>query len=82
METIEELRSRLRGMTDEELRGYGVVAKIMCSCTLNSERPPRECFRTQLFEARAEWSRRHPEDDLEWLGVTEQIVRNAAKQCR
>jgi hypothetical protein len=40
VETIEELRARLRGMTDDELKGYGVVAKIMCSCSLNSEKPP------------------------------------------
>jgi hypothetical protein len=55
---LKELRTRLRNMTDNELEGYGVVAKIMCSQTLNSDQPPRECFITQLREARAEWARR------------------------
>jgi hypothetical protein len=72
MESIEELRARLRGMTNDQLKGYGVVAKIMCSCSLNSDKPPRECFRKQLSEARAEWNRRHPEDDMRWLDVIEQ----------
>ena len=79
METIEELRCRLRGMTDDELRGYGVVAKIMCSCLLDSRKPPRECFRAQLSEARAEWNRRHPEDDVGWLIVTEEICAECGK---
>jgi hypothetical protein len=29
MVDVEELRTRLRNMTDSELEGYGVVAKIM-----------------------------------------------------
>jgi hypothetical protein len=64
VETIEELRARLREMTDEELKGYVVVAKIMCSGSLNHDKPPRECFQRQLFEAREEWKRRHPEDEV------------------
>jgi hypothetical protein len=64
VETIEELRARLRGMTDEELKGYVVVAKIMCSDTLRRGKPTRECFLIQLAEARAEWNHRYPEDDL------------------
>jgi hypothetical protein len=38
VETIEELRTRLRKMTDEELKGHVVVAKIMCSGSLNRDK--------------------------------------------
>lgn len=78
METIEELRARLRSMSDEELRGYGVVAKIMCTSSLNRDRPPRECFQRQLFEAREEWKRRHPDDDV-MADVSEQICAECGK---
>jgi hypothetical protein len=55
---LEELRTRLRSMTDSELEGYGIVAKIMCSFTVNADTPPRECFTIQLRETQAEWIRR------------------------
>lgn len=59
METdLKELRTRLQSMSDHELEGFGVVAKIMCSRAVNPEQLPRECFVTQLREARAEWARR------------------------
>jgi uncharacterized protein YjiS (DUF1127 family) len=55
---LEELRTRLRKMSDDELEGYGIVAKIMCSFTVNANIPPRECFAVQLRESQAEWVRR------------------------
>jgi hypothetical protein len=58
MVDLEELRTRLRNMTDSELEGYGFVAKIMCSFTVNANIPPRECFVVQLRESQAEWVRR------------------------
>jgi hypothetical protein len=64
VETIEDLHTRLRQMTDEELRGYVVVAKIMCTGSLNHDKPPGECFQRQLFEARVEWNQRHPESEV------------------
>jgi hypothetical protein len=66
VETIEELRARLRRMSDEELKGYVVVAKIMCSGSLDPDKPPRECFLRQLSEAREEWKRRHPDHEVIW----------------
>jgi hypothetical protein len=71
VETIEELRARLRQMADEELRAYVVVAKIMCSGSVKTDKPPRECFQRQLSEARADWNQRHPESEVIWqLGGT------------
>jgi uncharacterized protein YjiS (DUF1127 family) len=53
-----ELRNRLISMSDHELEGFGVVAKIMCSFAVNEGDPPRECFLIQLREAQEEWLRR------------------------
>jgi hypothetical protein len=53
-------------MSDEELKGYVVVAKIMCSGSLDPDKPPRECFLRQLSEAREEWKRRHPDHEVIW----------------
>ena len=55
---LEELRLRLRNMTDDELEGYGIVAKIMCSFAVNPNIPPRECFAVQLRKSQAEWATR------------------------
>jgi len=55
---LEQLRARLRKMTDTELRRFGKAAKFMCSPGANLGKPPRECFVIQLEEARAEWRRR------------------------
>jgi hypothetical protein len=55
---LEELRARLRKMTDTELRHFGRAAKFMCSPGANLGKPPREAFVVQLREARAEWKRR------------------------
>jgi uncharacterized protein YjiS (DUF1127 family) len=52
---IEQLRQRLRKMSDEELTDFGLAAKFMCR-----DKKPRETFVTQLSEARAEWRRRYP----------------------
>jgi hypothetical protein len=55
---LEELRARLRKMTDSELSRFGKAAKFMCSPGANLGKPPREAFVVQLEEARAEWRRR------------------------
>jgi hypothetical protein len=58
---VEELRRRLRKMSDEELRKFGKAARYMVSPTANMGKPPLPTFVLQLEEARAEWRRRHPE---------------------
>jgi hypothetical protein len=52
---LEQLRARLRKMSDAQLVSYGKVARSLC-------RDPKcpEVFKCQLEEARAEWRRRHP----------------------
>jgi hypothetical protein len=55
---LEELRDRLRRMTDEQLRKFGEAAKFMCSPGANFGKPPRKPFVIQLEEARAEWKLR------------------------
>ena len=55
----EELRQRLRRMTDDQLRRYGAAARYMCSPRANVGKPPRENFVIQLEEAVAEWQSRH-----------------------
>jgi len=52
---LEQLRTRLRKMSDEELVRFGKAARSLC-------RDPRcpDTFKRQLQEARAEWRRRHP----------------------
>jgi hypothetical protein len=55
---LEQLRARLRKMTDTELRLFGKAAKFMCSPRANLGNPPRECFVVQFEEARAEWRRK------------------------
>jgi hypothetical protein len=57
---LEELRARLRKMTDAELLRSGKDAKFMCSPGANFGKPPRECFLIALKEAQEEWRRRHP----------------------
>ena len=51
----QQLRERLRKMSDTELMRFGKAARSLC--------PHRDCpetFKRQLEEARAEWRRRHP----------------------
>jgi hypothetical protein len=55
---LDELRARLRNMSDADLVAFGKAAKNMCSPAANLGKPPRDVFVTQLKEARAEWRRR------------------------
>jgi len=59
---VDELRTRLRKMTDEELRKFGEAARYMVSPTANMGKPPLPDFVLQLEEASAEWRRRHSEE--------------------
>lgn len=58
---LDELRARLRKMTDEELTAFGKSARYMCSPAANLGKPPREPFVIQLREAREEWRHRKAE---------------------
>src|ERR1700730_15502572 len=51
-ENIEQLRDKLRNMTDLELRKYGRFASLMSDPKKNSG-PPNPAFGIQLAEARA-----------------------------
>ena len=55
---VDELRTRLRKMSDEELRKFGKAARYMVSPTANMGKPPLPDFVLQSEEARAEWRRR------------------------
>jgi hypothetical protein len=55
---VDELRTRLRKMSDEELRKLGKAARYMVSPRANMGKPPLPTFVLQLEEARAEWRRR------------------------
>jgi hypothetical protein len=52
---LEQLRTRLRKMSDHELMRFGKAARFLC-------RDPKcpDTFKHQLEEAVAEWRRRHP----------------------
>ena len=54
---LEELRARLRKMTDAQLVSFGKAARSLC-------RDPKcpEAFKRQLEEAKTEWGRRHPKE--------------------
>ena len=56
-ENVEQIRDRIRKMTDQELREYGRSAASMADPRKN--RNPNPSFQVQLDEARAEWKRRH-----------------------
>jgi hypothetical protein len=56
---LQDLRERLRKMSERALKRFGEAAKYMCSKTANGNQPPRKPFVVQLEEARAEWKRRH-----------------------
>jgi hypothetical protein len=58
-ENVEQIRERLRKMSDLELRKYGRVARNMADPKKNFG-PPNPSFQIQLDEARLEWKRRHP----------------------
>jgi hypothetical protein len=59
---VEQLRTRLRKMTDSQLVSFGKAARSLC-------RDPKcpEVFKRQLEEAKTEWRRRHPK--ALWLSV-------------
>jgi hypothetical protein len=57
---VEQIRARLRKMTDDQLVRFGRDARYMCSPKANMGKPPLQPFLIQLQEARAEWRRRHP----------------------
>ena len=59
-ETVEQIRERLRKMSDLELRQYGRSAKRVMSDPTKHFGEPNPAFAIQLQEARAEWRRRHP----------------------
>jgi hypothetical protein len=58
-DSIEQIRERLRKMTDKELREYGRASAHMADPRKNHGKP-NPSFQVQLDEARAEWRRRHP----------------------
>jgi hypothetical protein len=60
----EELRTRLRKITDEELLRSGKAGFYICSPEANFGKPPLEVFVVQLTECRAEWSRRRTANEL------------------
>jgi hypothetical protein len=59
---VEEVRDRIRRMTDEQLFSYGKAAAYMRTPKANLGNPPREAFLIQLHEAHAEWRRRESVD--------------------
>jgi len=52
---LEQLRTRLRKMTDAQLVTFGKAARSLCR-----HRDCPETFKRQLEEAKTEWRRRHP----------------------
>jgi len=58
-EDLEQIRERLRTMSDLELRKFGRAASNMADPRENFE-SPNPAFQVQLDEARVEWRRRHP----------------------
>jgi len=56
---VEQIRERIRAMSDTELRKYGRAAAHMANPKKNYGKP-NPAFNIQLDEARAEWRRRHP----------------------
>jgi hypothetical protein len=59
---VDALRTRLRKMSDEELRKFGKAARYMVSPKANMGKPPLPAFVLQLEGARAEWRKRHQEE--------------------
>jgi hypothetical protein len=58
---LENLRDRLRKMSDAELERFGKAAREMSKPEANFGKPS-EVYVTQLREAREEWRRRHPRE--------------------
>jgi hypothetical protein len=55
-EDIEQIRARIRKMSDHELRKFGRAASDMANPKRNFG-VPNPAFKIQLDEARAEWRR-------------------------
>ena len=55
---LEQLRTRLRKVSDEALLHWGRCGVRLCSAEFNRGKPPRQVFVIQLEDARAEWRRR------------------------
>jgi hypothetical protein len=55
---LEQLRTRLRKMSDAALLHWGRCGVRLCSAEFNRGKPPRQVFVIQLEKARAEWRRR------------------------
>jgi len=60
---VNELRARLRAMSNAQLRRFARAARLMCSkgAQSGSGDQPAVSFETQLEEATIEWRRRNPE---------------------
>jgi hypothetical protein len=58
-ENVEQIRERLRKMSDLELRQHGRAARNMAGPKKNFG-SPNPSFQIHLDEARAEWRRRNP----------------------
>jgi hypothetical protein len=57
-DNVEEIRERLRKMSDLELRQYGRAARNMAD-PKKPFGPPNPSFQIHLDEPRAEWRRQH-----------------------
>ncbi len=58
---IQKLRDRLRQMSDEELIKFG---RMVCELSTPRLSVTPDPWMAQLPEARAEWRRRHPLDNV------------------
>ena len=57
---VDDVRTRLRKMSDEKLCEFGKAARYMTTSRANLGKPPHPDYVLQLEEAKAEWRRRHP----------------------
>jgi hypothetical protein len=59
---VDDVRARLRKMSDEKLIEYGAAARYMVTPEANFGKPPSADSVMQLEECIAEWRRRHPKE--------------------
>jgi hypothetical protein len=60
----DEIKERLRAMSDERLIKYGKAAAHMADPKYSADgRTVEPVFKIQLQECRAEWRRRHPKTE-------------------
>jgi hypothetical protein len=62
-DNLENLRARLRKMTDKQLVEFGKDVRYLCSPVANFHKPPLEVWAAQLREGCEEWRRRHPKTE-------------------